>query len=219
MYPYMTEGGVVASGALYYNFEHAVKLILKRDPLEIAEATGIDFDSEKSCFSFVSLGQRITVTYPDCKVMLAETGATPVVNWRMPILHHMSAAGGYPLSGNLVPFRYINEHTAHPVNFEKETGAMLLEFFDDKPADKFLQACAALGGETVKGSGDLYVRFNFLPRFDIFLKFWYSDEETPGSCTFLFDEKCTRNLDEMDIQMCGPLLADFIIRQYECTEV
>ena len=219
MFTYMTEGGAVASGALYYDFNHAVKLILKREPNEIAESTGIEFDAEKSCFSFISLGQRITVTYPDFKVELAETGKTPVVNWRMPILHHLSEADGFPLSGNLVPFRYINEHTAHPDNFEKDTGLRLLEYFDDKPAEKLREACAVLGGEMIKGSGDLFVRFDFLPRVAVFLKLWYSDEETPGSCKFLFDEKCTHYLDEMDVQMCGPLLAGFIIKQYELTEV
>jgi len=211
----MTEGGAVPSHALYYDFGHAVKLILERRPAEIAGCAGICFDAEKSCFTFTSLGQGIEVTYPDFNVTFAGTEKKPVANWHMPILHYLSAADGFPLSGSLVPFRYINEHTAHPDNFEQDTGVRLLKYFDDKPSDKLKRACEALGGEALKGSGDLYFKFDYLPKFAIYFKFWYSDDETPGSCKFLFDEKCSHYLDEMDIQMSGPLLTEFIIKHYE----
>jgi len=219
MLPFMTEGGAVPSGALYYDVDNAVKAIIKRKPQDIAKTAGIAFDDKNSCFTFPSLSQSITVTHPDYKVTFTGTEKTPVANWLMPVLHYLSIADGFPLSGNLVPFRYINEHTAHPDNFEKETGESLLIFFDGKPQDKLRKACEAIGGELLKGSGDIYARFDFLPRLPIFFKFWYSDDETPGSCKFLFDEKCIHYLDEMDVQMCGPLLAGFIISQYKLTEL
>jgi len=218
MYPYMTDGGIVPSGALYYDFDHAAKLILRRKPQDIAETADVEFHEKNSCFSFPSLGQQIKVTYPGCRVTFAETGKAPVINWRMPILYYLSTADGFPLSGNLVPFDCTGAHTAHPENFEKETGIRLLQYFDDKPPDHLKQACAALGGQKLTGSGDLYFRFDFMPRFSIFFKFWYSDDETPGSGKFLFDEKCIHYVEEMDIQMCGPLLAEFLIHQYEYSE-
>lgn len=215
MFPYMIEGGTVPSGALYYDVGHAVNQIRKRTPHEIARSTGIEFDDKNSCFTFVSLGQGITVTYPDYVVTFTGTGKTPGVDWHMPILNYLSVSDGSPLSGNLVPFRYINEHTAHPVNFEFATGERLLKYFDDKPAEKLKQACTTLGGEIMKATADIYVRFEYMPKFSVFFRFWYSDDETPGAAKFLFDDQCTHYLGEMDIQMCGPLLAGFIIKQYE----
>ena len=215
MKPYMTEGGAAASRAQYYDFDRAKELILKRKPHDIAKTALIDFDEEKSCFTFAGLGQEIRVTYPGCEATLKESGKQPIVHWHMPILHYLSTADGFPLSGRLVPFMLIGEHTAHPELFENETGKKLLAYFDGKPIDELKQACAALGAEALKGSGDLYYRFDCFPGFPIYFKFWYSDEETPGSCKFLFDEKCTHYLEEMDIQMMGPLLANFLIAEHE----
>ena len=43
MFPYMEEHRAVASPALYYDFEHARKLILKKDPLEVAREADVVF--------------------------------------------------------------------------------------------------------------------------------------------------------------------------------
>ena len=213
----MTEDVDIPSHALYYDFNHAVERILKREPSEITRMTSIPYDEKKSCFTVISLAQSITVTYPDCKVTFTETGKIPILNWRMPILHHLATADGVPPGGNLVPFRHIDKPIAHPINFENDTEVKLLKYFDNKPADKLRQACEALGGEVLKGNADLFVRFDFLPKFAIYLKFWYSGDDPPGSVKFLFDDRCIHYLEQMDVQVCGPILADFIVKQYELT--
>jgi hypothetical protein len=209
----MVDKGAVPSGAIYFNFEHAKKMVLERDPQTIARNAGIAFDG--SCFSFVSLGIKIKVTYPDCIVTFADTGETPKLEWRFPILHYLAIADGFSLSGDVVPFRHIENFEVHPEHFEDDTGALLSKYFDDKPADKLVEACKALGAEILEGNADLFVRFDIMPKFSVFFKLWYSDDEIPGSGKFLFDKLCKHYVHDMDIHIAGPQLARFVIKQYE----
>jgi hypothetical protein len=214
----MTNDIEETSNAHYYDFDHALEMLNKRKPPEIAMAASVDFDENNSCFTFLSLGQSITVTYPDYKVMFTETGEIPVINWRIPILHYLSTSNGLPLSGNFVPFKYINDFSVHPENFEEHTGGRLLKFFDDKPVDKLRKACEALGGEVLDGRADLDVRFGYMPNFAVHFRLYYSDDDISGSGKFLFDELCKYYIHDMDIHICGPLLASFIIKQYKFME-
>lgn len=214
MFPYMEKHTTVASSALYYDLAHARDLILEKDPFEIARNAQVNFDSESACFSFLSLNQRMTVSYPACKVAFAETGKSPDLHWYMPILHYLAIADGTPLSGEAVSIRDLKEHVAHPELFEYETGATLYQHFDGKDANRLKEVCAALGGKIFESNADLFAVFAFLPRFPIYIKLWMSDDEVPGSGKMLFDRHGLHYLDEMDIHTAGPLFVHFLKQHY-----
>jgi hypothetical protein len=131
----------------------------------------------------------------------------------MPILHYLVTADGVPLSGEAVPLRSLKKHIAHPELFDHETGDRLVKCFDAQQLDELVRVCAALGGVRIKASADLFVRFDFLPRFPIYMRLWMSDDEIPGSGKLLFDSHCLHYLDEMDIHTAGPLFVEYLIKQ------
>jgi hypothetical protein len=49
----------------------------------------------------------------------------------------------------------------------------------------------------------------------VHFRIYYSEDDIPGSGKFLFDELCQHYIKDMDIHICGPLLASFIIKQYK----
>ena len=219
MFPYMEEHTTIASPALYYDFDHARELILQKDPHAIAHNAKVSFNDEKNHFTFLSLNQTITVSYPECKATFAETGKSPDLHWHLPLLHYLSTADGLPLSDELMPIRYLDKHIAHPEMFEHETGAKLVRHFNGKSIDRLKAACLALGGELKQSSADLYVKLNFLPCFPVYLQLWLADDELPGSGKMLFDKHCLHYLGEMDIHVCGPLIVRFLIKHYALESV
>jgi len=205
----------VASTALFYDFDHARTLILKKHPHEIARDAQVDYDDKNSCFTFLSLNQMIVVSYPECKAIFEATGKAPDLNWHMPILHYLSTANGIPLSGELTPIRSVDKYVGHPELFERETGGRLIKHFDGKSVETIKQVCTALGGETLDSSADLYVKLNFLPRFPVYIKLWMTEDELPGSGQMLFDKRCLNYLGEKDIQIFGPLIAKYLTQHYD----
>ena len=218
MFPYMEEHNNVASPALYYDFDHARSLLVRKDPLAIAHDAQVVFDETSSRFAFLSLNQEITVHYPECKAVFTETGTSPDLHWHLPILHYLATANGVPLSGELVPIRYLDKHIAHPEQFEQKTGKRLGKHLDGKKIDMLEQACIALGGEILKSSADLYAKIGFLPCFPVYIKLWMSDDEMKSSGKMLFDKYSLHYIGEMDIHVSGPLIVNYLIKQYNLLE-
>ena len=236
MYPYMKEHKSSASSAIWYNYDHARDEILKKDPKQIARDAEVDFNdvnfneanfneadlneanSNKTNFTFLSLNQEITVSYPECKATFAGTDINPDHHWHLPILHYLAMSDGTPLSGEYVPIRYLDQHIAHPELFEHETGAKIARKFDGKDMDILKQTCIDLGGELQESSADLSFRLNFLPRFPIYIRLFMSDDEFPGSGKMMFDKNSFHYLHEMDLHCIGPLIVAFLSRHYQYLE-
>jgi len=214
MLTYMQEHTTVPSPALYYNFEHAQDLILKKDPYQIARDANVSFDEKNSHFLLKSLNQSITVSYPQCKAVFTETGKAPDLSWHMPILHYLAIADGTPLSYDFASIRDLKKHVAHPDLFERETGLRLIKFFDGKNINRIEKVCIALGGEIRESNADLFATLAFLPRFLLHIKLWMSDDEFPGTGKMLFDKCSLHYLDEMDIHILSPLVVSFLIKHY-----
>ena len=216
LYPYMKEHKSRASSASWYSYDHARDEILKKAPELIARDAEVNFNGDS--FTLLSLNQKITVSYPDCKATFAGTDISPDHHWHLPILHYLAIADGTPLSGEYVPIRYLDQHIAHPEQFEHETGATLVRKFTGKDINIIKQACIDLGGEPMDSSADLGFKLNFLPRFPVYIRMFMSDDEMPGSGKMLFDTNSFHYLHEMDLHVAGPLIVAFISRHYRYIE-
>ena len=212
MFTFMEDDGRAVQDTEYFNFDHAKNQILQKSPEEISRRASVEFDRENSCFRFQSLGQDITVSYPECRASFTVNKKTPIVTWHFPILHYLATADGCALSGELTSFAHIEKYVAHPQQFESDTGGRLLKLLDTIPLEKLKQACFAFNGEMMQSNADLYVKFSFTPKVDIFLKLWLADDEMPGSAKLLFDKNCARYLQSIDINFAGPLLAGFLVK-------
>ena len=213
MQTYKEGDGKTVKDVQYFDFDLAKDQILKKSPADISRLAAVDFDQNSSSFNLKSLGQDITVSYPECRAKLAKTGEEPVIEWHIPILHYLATADGGAPNGTLVSFAEIEKHVAHPWQFEEDTGDRLMKLLDSIPLAKLEQACLTFDGVKTKSKADLYVKFPYLPKIDIFLQVWLAEEGIPGSAKFLFDKNCVHYLNSIDLNFAGVLLTDFLIKQ------
>ena len=66
----------------------------------------------------------------------------------------------------------------------------------------------ALGAEIVRSNADLCARFLFAPRYPIWLKLWFADEELPASGRLLLDTSAPQYLTIEDAVTAGTILLD-----------
>ena len=68
--------------------------------------------------------------------------------------------------------------------------------------------CLALGAELLPSNADLCARFPFLPRYPLWLRLWFGDEEFPASGRLFLDESAAHYLTvEYAVTEGGLLLA------------
>ena len=68
--------------------------------------------------------------------------------------------------------------------------------------------CRSLGAELLPSNADFCARFDFAPRYPIWLKVWFSDEEFPASGRLLLDESAPHYLTIEDAVTVGSLILD-----------
>lgn len=62
------------------------------------------------------------------------------------------------------------------------------------PPEELTQRCKALGAELLPTNADFCARFDFAPRYPMWLKIWFADEEFPASGRLLLDESAPHYL-------------------------
>lgn len=206
----MLDNGENGSSALFYDVESVKAGILSKKPEVLANDAGVEFNGHE--FLFESLGQKIKVSYPSCNVTFAETNELPRLIWRLNILHYLNKADGVPLTGELVAFKDLEKHVAHPQVFESDIISEIEKNFVDKPINTLEQICVQLGGRILKTSADLAAVFDYLPKFPITLKIWLSDEELKGTGKILFEKRGCHYLPIEDVNFTGPMFISFLVK-------
>ena len=76
------------------------------------------------------------------------------------------------------------------------------------PPEELERRCRSLGAELLPSNADFCARFDFAPRYPIWLKVWFSDEEFPASGRLLLDESAPHYLTIEDAVTVGSLILD-----------
>ena len=82
-----------------------------------------------------------------------------------------------------------------------------------RPMDYHLLAFRALGAEVVGSNADFCARFLFAPRYPIWLKLWFGDEELPASGRLLLDTSAPQYLTIEDAVTAGTILLDALTQE------
>ena len=69
-------------------------------------------------------------------------------------------------------------------------------------------AACKLGAELLPSNADFCARFDFAPRYPVWLKVWFADEEFPASGRLLLDESAPHYLTIEDAVTVGSLILD-----------
>ena len=76
------------------------------------------------------------------------------------------------------------------------------------PPEELERRCRLLGAELLPSNADFCARFDFAPRYPIWLKVWFADEEFPASGRLLLDESAPHYLTIEDAVTVGSLILD-----------
>lgn len=193
------------------NIDAALKLakeeFARRDPKEMAERAGGEYESASCANSLISLrllGQEYTLVHPDGGIESPDQHQVGLVAHVL-LLHYLMYASGKPLSNELFSYKDFPGGDKYFSVFRKRVEMPLLNAYGDNP-EGFEKACEGSGGLEVP-MGDLAYQFQAFPNIPITYIYWNGDEEFPASVQVLFDSSIIDYLPLEDIVFLSEMLS------------
>lgn len=170
-------------------------------PEEIAQKSGAVFHKDKSYFELQSLAQRIQIAFPECKFQ-------PWIDeWQqLVILHYLDLADGTEVSQEMVSFGALKDGLIRGTKFDHDMERALGGFLAGMTQEQLCRVCERLGAQLVEERADLCAVFPFLPRYPIWMKVWFADDEFVASGKLLVSRSADHYLTIEDAVTVGELL-------------
>ena len=170
-------------------------------PEAIARRAGVTWDGGR--LTLPSLGQTVTVTVPDFAV-------SPELDmWHvLTLLHYLDLADGTPLCGRMIPFSQYKDGLVRGGGLDRNAELIVRRDLSVLPPEELERRCEALGANFETSNADLCARFDFAPRYPVWLKVWFGDEEFPASGHLFVDASAPRYLTIEDAVTVGALILD-----------
>mgnify|MGYP000082040845 FL=1 len=181
--------------------EAARSRLLRHVPEEISEKAGVRY--ENGAFWVRTLGRCVEVQWPDGKI-------TPLVSkWHaLTLLHYLDLADGTPLSGRTITFSQYKDGLVRGGGLDRNAELIVRRDLGVLPREELARRCETLGAELLPSNADFCARFDFAPRYPVWLKVWFADEEFPASGRLLVDESAPNYLTIEDAVTVGSLILD-----------
>lgn len=177
----------------------ALERLRGRSPEDIVRHANIIFES--NAFHFGSLGQKITVDYPDYTVH------PPLDSWHiLTVLHYLASADGTPLSEKRISFAQYKDGMIRGEGFDRDAESIIRDSLGLLSEEELTERIQHLGGECIASNADLCARFTYLPNYPVYLKIWLADDEFPASGRMLLDASAEHYLSIEDAVTVGELI-------------
>ena len=181
--------------------EAARSRLLRHVPEEISEKAGVRY--ENGAFWVRTLGRCVEVQWPAGKI------TPPVSKWHtLTLLHYLDLADGTPLSGRTITFSQYKDGLVRGGGLDRNTELIVRRDLGVLPREELARRCETLGAELLPSNADFCARFDFAPRYPVWLKVWFADEEFPASGRLLVDESAPSYLTIEDAVTVGALILD-----------
>lgn len=168
---------------------------------DIAKHTGAA--CQGGMLTLTTLGKQVTVSLPECTVSPA------LSKWHtLTLLHYLDLADGTLPTGRTMTFAQHPDGLVRGSGFDRDAEAIIRDQLGLLEPEELLRRCAALGGVPESSNADFCMRFAFLPRYPVWLKIWFADEEFPASGRLLLDEAAPHYLTMEDAVTVGSLVLD-----------
>ena len=179
----------------------AQERLLRHVPEEISEKAGERY--ENGVFWVRTLGRRVEIQWPAGKI------TPPVSTWHtLTLLHYLDLADGTPLTGRTITFSQYKDGLVRGGGLDRNTELIVRRDLGVLPREELARRCEALGAELLPSNADFCARFDFAPRYPVWLKVWFADEEFPTSGRLLVDESAPNYLTIEDAVTVGSLILD-----------
>ena len=181
--------------------EAARSRLLRHVPEEISEKAGVRY--ENGVFWVRTLGRCVEVQWPDGKI------TPPVSKWHtLTLLHYLDLADGTPLTGRTITFSQYKDGLVRGGGLDRNVELIVRRDLGVLPREELARRCETLGAELLPSNADFCARFDFAPRYPVWLKVWFADEEFPASGRLLVDESAPSYLTIEDAVTVGALILD-----------
>ena len=179
----------------------AQERLLRHVPEEISEKAGVRY--ENGVFWVRTLGRRVEIQWPAGKI------TPPVSTWHtLTLLHYLDLADGTPLTGRTITFSQYKDGLVRGGGLDRNTELIVRRDLGVLPREELARRCEALGAELLPSNADFCARFDFAPRYPVWLKVWFADEEFPTSGRRRVDESAPNYLTIEDAVTVGSLILD-----------
>ena len=179
----------------------AQERLLRHVPEEISEKAGAWY--ENGVFWVRTLGRRVEIQWPAGKI------TPPVSKWHtLTLLHYLDLADGTPLTGKTITFSQYKDGLVRGGGLDRNTELIVRRDLGVLPREELARRCETLGAELLPSNADFCARFDFAPRYPVWLKVWFADEEFPTSGRILVDESAPNYLTIEDAVTVGSLILD-----------
>lgn len=179
----------------------AQERLLRHVPEEISEKAGVRY--ENGVFWVRTLGRRVEIQWPAGKI------TPPVSTWHtLTLLHYLDLADGTPLTGRTITFSQYKDGLVRGGGLDRNTELIVRRDLGVLPREELARRCETLGAELLPSNADFCARFDFAPRYPVWLKVWFADEEFPTSGRLLVDESAPNYLTIEDAVTVGSLILD-----------
>ena len=175
--------------------------LLRHVPEEISEKAGVRY--ENGVFWVRTLGRRVEIQWPAGKI------TPPVSKWHaLTLLHYLDLADGTPLTGKTITFSQYKDGLVRGGGLDRNAELIVRRDLGVLPQEELARRCETLGAELLPSNADFCARFDFAPRYPVWLKVWFADEEFPASGRLLVDESAPSYLTIEDAVTVGALILD-----------
>lgn len=186
----------------------AVEKFEKEDPAAMAEKSGAIWHPETKTFDLTSLGETLTISWPDGLMKPDHEMWHHLV-----ALHYLYQADGTALAGDTVSFKDLTDGMVRGHGFDFSSQSDMKRMFLGKTDDRIRQALLDAGGQEVPSKADFGVKFDFFPKYPLYLNVWFADEEFPAQGKMLADSSAPHYLTLEDSVAAGEILLDRISEQ------
>ena len=122
------------------------------------------------------------------------------------ILHYLDLADGTEVSPEMVSFGSLKDGLIRGTKFDHDMERELGGFLAGMTQEQLCRVCEELGAQLVEERADLCAVFPFLPRYPIWLKVWFADDEFEASGKLLVSKSADHYLTIEDAVTVGELL-------------
>jgi len=178
----------------------AAKNRIKSKPTEEI-CKNADVEITGSAFCFKSLGQKIQIDLNNFDI-------SPALDpWHtLIVLHYLSFADGTQLSGEQMNFSEYKDGVIRGTRFDREVDAAVQKYAAKFSKDELIRRLSDMGAEIIPSNADISAKLYFLPRYPVFIKIWFADDEFPASGKMLIDKSANCYLPLEDAITAGDII-------------
>ena len=187
-------------------FETLREKLSRRDPADVAEKAGVQWDAAAKVWRFETFGRSVELAFPALE-------CTPELeDWHLlTLLQYLLLADGALLDRNPMLFGEQVDGMVRGVGFDRkveQTMRMQVGKLDQSVVE---ERCLSLGGAPVKTNADISYEFWFMPRYPVMLKLWFADEDDPASGRLLLAKSCNHYLPVEPSLFVGELIINTLL--------